>query len=177
MSRRKKFIKAWKTVTETEVEVAVTTEAIDSAKQYLAQPQTTKKIGKLLEEFLMKQEVNGAPLANFVRGKPRELNEAIYRVLADDDFLKEIAPTWLRICHWAAWNQTLTKMDIQELPSDDILKTIRPLAATIADAPQHKAACLEKLVAIVAKVGPRLGAKPSEIPEAFLKAFQHYQRT
>ncbi|MFC1971304.1 hypothetical protein ACFLV0_05210 [Chloroflexota bacterium] len=172
MSRRKKFIKAWKIVTETEVEVAVTPEAIHNARQYLAQPQVTKRIAELLEEFLMKQEINGTPLPDFLRGKPVEINQVIYRILADNDFLKEIAPTWLRICHWAAWNQALTEMDIQESPSDHILKTVRPLVADIADAPQHKAACLEKLAAIVAKVGPRLRVKPSEIPEVFLKAFQ-----
>ena len=53
MSRRKKFIKVWKIVTETEVEVAITPEAINCAKQYLAQPQVTKRIAELLEEFLM----------------------------------------------------------------------------------------------------------------------------
>jgi hypothetical protein len=172
MSRRKKFVKAWKIVTETEVEAAVTPEAVASAKQYLAQPQVTKRLAALVEEFIMKQQINGTPLADFLRGKPAELNEAIYRVLADDDFLKEIASTWLRICHWAAWNRALTEMDVQQFPSDDILKTVRSSTIVIANDPYHKAACLEKLATIVAKVGPRLGVKPSEVPEAFLKAFQ-----
>ena len=155
-----------------EVEVAITPKAIASAKQYLAQPRVMKRLVKLVGEFIMRQEINGMSLAHFLRGKPVESNELLRRALVNDDFLQEIALTWLKICHWAAWDQPLREMDVRQGPSDDILKTIRPLALTIADDPRHKVACLENLAAIVARAGPRLSTKPSEIPQAFLKAFQ-----
>ena len=172
MSRRKRFVKAWKMATKTEVEVAITPEAIASAKQYLSQPPVTKRLVVLVEDFIMRQEINGTPLAHFMRGKPVESNEVFRRALTNDDFLQEIAPAWLRICHWAAWNQALREMDVQQFPSDDILKTVRPLVLTIADDPQHKAACLEKLAAIAARAEPRLDIEPYGIPQAFLKAFE-----
>lgn len=101
-----------------------------------------------------------------------ESSEVIYRTLANDDFLQEIASTLLKICHWAAWGQALREMDVQQVPSDDILKTIRPLALSIADDPQHKAACLEKLATIAARVKPRLDIETYGIPQVFLDAFQ-----
>ena len=172
MSRRKRFVKAWKMATKIEVEVAVTPKAIASAKQYLAQPQVMKRLVELVGEFIMKQEINGTPLAHFLRGRPVESNEVFRRALTNDDFLQEIAPTWLKICHWAAWDHALREMDVQQVPSDDILKTVRPLALTIADDPQHKAACLEKLATIAARAEPRSDIEPYGIPQAFLKGFQ-----
>jgi len=172
MSRRKRFVKAWKMATKTEVEVATTPKAIASAKQYLAQPQVMKRLVELVGGFIVGQEINGTPLAHFLSGRPVESSEVIHRALADDDFLQEIAPTWLKICHWAAWDQAMREMDIQQCPSDDILKIVRPLALTIADDPQHKAACLEKLATITARAEQRLDIETYGIPQAFLNAFQ-----
>ena len=172
MNRRKRFVKAWKTAVKAEVEVAATPEAVAGAKQYLSQPQVIKRLVELVGEFIMRQGVSRMPLPQFLSGGSVEFNEALHRALSDDDFLQEIAPMWLKICHWAAWNRVLREMDVWQGPSDDILRTVRRLALAIADAPQHKAACLEKLATIAARAEPRLDIEPSEIPQAFLKAFQ-----
>ena len=58
MSRRKRFVKAWKMATKTEVEVAITPKAIAGAKQYLAQPQVMKKLVELVEKFIVGQEMS-----------------------------------------------------------------------------------------------------------------------
>jgi hypothetical protein len=158
--------------TKTEVEVAITPKAIASAKQYLAQPQVMKRLVELVGGFIVGQEINGTPLAHFLRGRPVESSEVSQRALTDDDFLQVIAPDWLKICHWAAWDQALREMDVQQFPSDEILKTVRPLALTIANDPQHKAACLENLATLAARAEPRLDIEPYGIPQAFLNAFQ-----
>jgi hypothetical protein len=158
--------------TKREVEAALTPEAIARAKQYLAEPQVMKRLVELVGELLMKQEINGIPLAHFLSGRYVESSEAIHHALANDDFLQEIAPLWLKICHWAAWDRALRKIDIQQFPSDDILNIVRPLAVTIADDPQHKAVCLERLAAVAARAEPRLDIETHEIPQAFLRAFQ-----
>jgi len=157
---------------KTEVGVAGTPKAIASAKQYLAQPQVMKRLVDLLRRFIMGQDINETPLAHFLRGRPAESSEVIQRALTNDDFLYEVAPAWLKICHWAAWDQALRVMDVQQFPSDEILKTVRPLALTIADDPQHKAACLEKLATIAARAEPRLDIETYGIPQVFLNAFQ-----
>lgn len=59
--------------TKAEVEAAITTNAIASAKQYLAQPQVLKKLANLVEGFLMGQEINGTSLAYFLQGSPWNL--------------------------------------------------------------------------------------------------------
>ena len=97
----------------------------------------------------------------------------MYRAPGDDDFPQEIAWTWLKICHRAAWNQALREMNVQQVPSDDILKTIRPLALSIADGPQHKAVGLEKLATIASRAESRLHTETYGIPQAFLNAFQN----
>jgi len=169
---KKQFVKAWKMVVRAEVEVAATPEAIAGAKQYLAQPQVINRLVELVGEFIMRQGVNRMPLAHFLRGRSVKSNEVLLRALTDNDFLQELAPTWLNICHWAAWDRALRETDMSERPSDDILNTIRRLALGIADDPQHKASCLENLATIVTRAEPRLSTKPSEIPQGFLKAFQ-----
>ena len=154
------------------MEAAATPEAITAAKQHLAQPQVIGRLAELVGEFLIAQEAGGPPLVRFLRERPGEAKEALHRALSDYDCLQELAPTWLRICHWAAWNRALGEMDVGQGPSEDMVKASRALALTIADDPEHKATCLEKLTAIVARARLRLGTKAIEIPRAFREAFE-----
>ena len=172
ISRRKRLIKAWRMAVKAEVEATATPGAIAGAKQHLAQPQVINRLVDLVGEFIVRQVDAGTPLVCFLRGKPVEAKKVIHRALIEDDFLQELAPMWLKICHWAAWDRALREMDVWQDPSEDILKAARPLVVAIAEDPEHKAACLEDLTTIVAKAGLPSGTKPSEIPQTFREAFQ-----
>ena len=172
MARRKRLVKAWRRVVKREVEAAATPEAIAGAKQHLAQPQVIGRLVELIGKLIIAQQADSTPLASFLRERPEEAEEMLRRALIDEDSLRELAPTWLKLCHWAAWNRALEEMDVGQRPSEDTLKAARTLALAIADDSEHKAACLEKLTTIVARARLRLGSNASEIPRPFREAFE-----